>query len=77
MGIISSTEIIYPNTIVPLPEQSDAISEKVEKACGDLYDIIRLVQRSPPSHIENHHVILIYIKVSNDLLLFHYIFANR
>ena len=55
-----------------------APSENVEISSRYLDDIKRLVDRTfPPSPIENHHDILIYIKVSNYLIFFHYIFANN
>ena len=38
------------NTIGPLPKKSDASSEKVEKASGDLDDIEILVERIPTPH---------------------------
>ena len=74
----SSTAIMSSNTIVPLPKISDEPSENVEKSIRDLDDIKRLEENPPPPYlIENHHTILTYIKVSNYLLLFHYIFENH
>ena len=66
------------NTIVPFPKKSDAPSENDENKIGDLDDIKRLVERTlSPLPLENNNTILIYIKVSNNLILFHYMFANH